>query len=252
MNFEYDLTIATVVFNARNDLSRTLESMAREKIFSSEYIVVDGGSIDGTLDVIKAYPKLIDSYISEPDKGIYDAMNKAVRLAKGRSILFLNAGDLLSSGAMPMLLAAAQSSADIVCHSIRVVNGVREIGIYQPTSPSTKGGHDPQHMYWPHPGIVSKVSVFKRIGFFDDRLRCSADLDWINRVISSKSIVVEYALNRPVVIFEAGGVSSSVLAATETRDVAIRHGKAKYSAYKRYLKLRFKYFLVKFFSPNEY
>jgi len=165
--------------------------------------------------------------------------------------MFLNAGDRLSSGVMRALQAAAKSPADIVCHPIMVVNGACEIGLYKPSIPSPNGRHDPQHMYWPHPGMVSKASVFERIGFFDDRLRYSADLEWINRIISSQSIDVEYVFNEPVVIFESGGVSSTIFAALETRDVAIRHGKSKYSAYIRYLKFRINYlFKKKFHKTN--
>ena len=88
------ITIITVVYNAATILEKTIRSVINQSYQNIEYIIIDGNSQDGTLDVIKQYEEKIDYWQSEPDKGIYDAMNKAIELSTGQWISFMNAGDL--------------------------------------------------------------------------------------------------------------------------------------------------------------
>ncbi|MDF3864456.1 glycosyltransferase family 2 protein [Pseudomonas denitrificans (nom. rej.)] len=94
---EVNLTVVTVTYNASEALEATIKSVASQSSSDFEYIIVDGASTDGTADVVRKYPEAISTFISEPDEGIYHAMNKGVQLASGRWILFLNAGDTFSS-----------------------------------------------------------------------------------------------------------------------------------------------------------
>src|SRR5476649_2919376 len=86
------LTVITIVLNGVNILERTILSVINQSYVSIEYIIIDGGSTDGSLDIIKKYESNIDHWISEPDKGLYDAMNKGIKMAKGEWINFMNAG----------------------------------------------------------------------------------------------------------------------------------------------------------------
>ena len=88
------ITVITVVFNAKEQLEKTIESVIGQDYGNIEYIIIDGGSTDGTLDIIKKYDHVIDYWVSEKDEGIYDAMNKAVSVSTGDYINFMNAGDL--------------------------------------------------------------------------------------------------------------------------------------------------------------
>lgn len=88
------ISIVTVVFNDKDNILRTIQSVANQTFSDKEYIVVDGQSSDGTLDIIKSQSSFIDKFISEKDKGIYDAMNKAIDLAIGEWIIFMNSGDI--------------------------------------------------------------------------------------------------------------------------------------------------------------
>lgn len=92
------LTIATVVYNSKDDIAETISSVINNKNEDIQYIVIDGGSTDGTLEILNLNAGGIDLIVSEPDRGIYDAMNKAMRYAKGQWILFLNSGDLWLQG----------------------------------------------------------------------------------------------------------------------------------------------------------
>ena len=89
------ISIITVVYNAKDALEHTIKSILSQTNQSYEYIVIDGGSTDGTVDVIKKHEQHIAYWISEKDKGLYDAMNKALRVAKGKYVWFMNAGDLI-------------------------------------------------------------------------------------------------------------------------------------------------------------
>lgn len=89
------ITVAVVCYNAKDDIEKTIKSIINQNYNSYELIVVDGGSIDGTLDIISKYSKFISTFITEADKGPYDAMNKAALLAKGEWIIYINAGDVL-------------------------------------------------------------------------------------------------------------------------------------------------------------
>ena len=87
------ITVVTVCYNAVNELEKTMLSVLNQTYDNIEYIVIDGGSKDGTVDIIKKYADRLAYWVSEPDKGIYDAMNKGVKAATGEWINFMNAGD---------------------------------------------------------------------------------------------------------------------------------------------------------------
>lgn len=89
------ISIVTVVFNGEEFLEETIQSVINQTYDNVEYIIIDGGSTDGTVDIIKKYEDRIDYWVSEKDSGIYDAMNKGISLFQGQYIWFINAGDLL-------------------------------------------------------------------------------------------------------------------------------------------------------------
>lgn len=88
------ISIITVCFNARDVIEKTIESVINQSYSLKEYIIIDGGSSDGTVNIVRQYIDKISYFVSEPDKGIYDAMNKAIKIATGDWINFMNAGDV--------------------------------------------------------------------------------------------------------------------------------------------------------------
>jgi glycosyltransferase involved in cell wall biosynthesis len=108
----YLLSIITVCRNRSTDLKLTLESIVGNKSSEIEYIVIDGGSTDGSLELLQSYSSIVDTLISEPDKGIYDAMNKGLAVASGVWCLFLNAGDILF--ALPLHCLSELSNSTVL------------------------------------------------------------------------------------------------------------------------------------------
>lgn len=123
------LSIITVVRNAEHCIANTFESIARLKAEGIEYLVIDGNSSDGTASVIAAWRDAIDVLVSEPDRGIYDAMNKAAGLARGQFILHINAGDVLMR--VPFSeLSGAPDDAAVVAFPVKLSKG----GVFKPNT----------------------------------------------------------------------------------------------------------------------
>ena len=107
------ITIITVVYNAAVELNKTIQSVLSQTYQNIEFIVVDGGSDDGTLDIINNYKDRIAKYVSEPDHGIYDAMNKGIRMSTGKWVNFMNAGDtFFDSDTCRLVLEKSQPQRD--------------------------------------------------------------------------------------------------------------------------------------------
>lgn len=114
------ISIITVVFNANEVLEETIKSVLNQKHENLEYIIIDGGSTDGSLDVIKKYQDIISNWISESDNGIYDAMNKGIQMATGQYICFINSGDLLIELPIKNIL---NCTSDLIVFPVRLSNG---------------------------------------------------------------------------------------------------------------------------------
>jgi glycosyltransferase involved in cell wall biosynthesis len=117
------VSIITVVYNEVNTVRDTIQSVVRTHSDEREYLIIDGGSNDGTIDVIKSYDDSVDYWISEPDKGIYDAINKGISLSKGDYLLVVNAGDRLIHLPLEDLRVARALHADVVLFDVLFSNG---------------------------------------------------------------------------------------------------------------------------------
>jgi glycosyltransferase involved in cell wall biosynthesis len=160
------VTIITVVLNAVRELEATIVSVQRNLRDDVEYIIVDGGSTDGTVDLIREYDDYIDHWISEPDKGIYDAINKAITFSRGHFLYVLNIGDTLLELPYEELLEAQRDQADVVLFNVLLSNGriVKSVVNYRTRFENTL--HHQATFYRREMNI-----------FYDDTLRVSADFD---------------------------------------------------------------------------
>lgn len=117
------LSVITVTYNAVRTVEATINSVLNQKDDSVEYWIIDGNSSDGTLDIIKKYEDRITGWISEPDSGIYDAMNKGLNKSKGNWIFFLGADDNLLPNAINKLKVSIKNDLDLVFGRVRLSNG---------------------------------------------------------------------------------------------------------------------------------
>lgn len=115
------LSIITVVYNGADTIKDTIKSILLKKTDAIEYIIIDGGSKDGTQSIIKKFSDKIDYWTSEPDNGIYDAMNKGIASAFGTYICFINSGDILLE--IPLNSLASSTDADMICFPIKINGG---------------------------------------------------------------------------------------------------------------------------------
>jgi len=176
------VSIVTVVLNRAAVLRRALDSIRAQTYSNIEYILVDGGSTDGTLDVIREYEDIIDLWISEPDRGIYDAFNKGIALATGDYIGILNSDDYYEPDQLANAVAALQATgADWV---------FGDIWMHGWQNRSTRIGGDPAYtasIRRTMPAIhqvnaLAHRSLFEKHGLFRTEYRIAADYDWFLRI----------------------------------------------------------------------
>lgn len=176
------VSLITVVFNACCTLAKTIDSVQSQRFESFEHVIVDGGSTDGSQELVRAKLRPHDYWVSERDRGISDAFNKGVALATGRYIQFINADDWLSPDQVAVAVAGLEASrADFV---------FGDLIFYRSGRPEFRfaGNADYRasiHKRMPalnHPTVLARREAFERIGLFDLRYRCAMDYDWFLRL----------------------------------------------------------------------
>ncbi len=208
------LTIITITYNAEPFLERTLRSVAKAARLvpgmadNIEYILVDGASEDGTLQIAERYSSLFTRIVSEPDAGLYDAMNKGLSLATGDYLWFLNAGDEVHDGqVLSRLLHAFENSADVYYSDALFVDDAgQEIGLRSQITPHTL----PENIHWRDFALGMKIShqafiVSRAIAPAYDATNLSADIDWEIECLkkSQKTVFLSFVLCR----YLTGGLS---------------------------------------------
>ncbi|MQX36376.1 glycosyltransferase family 2 protein [Roseospira navarrensis] len=173
------LSVVTVTWNAAATLERTIESVLGQTVGPIDYVVVDGGSTDGTLDILRAHGDAI-RWVSEPDRGIYDAMNKGIARARGDWIHLLNADDRYTD---PTVLAQVLPRLDPnrtnYCDLIREhADGGQVLQRY-------RLGRWPLYFsaFLPHPSLIVSRAQYDRVGRYDPGYRVAADHDMILRLL---------------------------------------------------------------------
>ncbi|GGH17220.1 glycosyltransferase family 2 protein [Mucilaginibacter phyllosphaerae] len=184
------LSVITIVYNNARDIERTLLSVLNQTYGAIEYIVVDGASNDGTLEIIKRYENRIAKFISEKDKGIYDAMNKGLALAKGDYVIFMNSGDEFYAKDTVAKVFATAPDADIYYGETEMVNDERE-------SLGRRRHKAPDKFTWRSFKLgmsVSHQAIYIRRTLtepYDPRYQLSADIDWIIRAAKKAKKIIK-------------------------------------------------------------
>jgi len=223
------ISVVTVIFNNKEGLEKTIKSGINQTYSDIEYIIIDGSSTDGSIEIIKKYENKIDKWTSEPDKGIYDAMNKGIKRATGEYVNFLNAGDVFYN---KKVLEKVSVSLDS-CKSKFFCGRTRKIyPLYKTFTPITmqklKYGIMPSHQA----SFVGR-ELLLNMGGFDLGYKSSADFDFYCRFFKKGG---EVCFSDIIIAdFLAGGMSSrKEISYFETYRVIKKHF-GNYYAYRYYL-----------------
>jgi len=241
------ISIITVCYNSAKTLENTIQSVLAQTHPAFEYIIVDGNSTDGTLDIIKKYSHSKNlKWISEPDQGLYDAMNKGIKLCSGEYIGILNSDDLFYSDntlqeVNSFLEQHPQQDAitgNIVQHRDGKI--IREYSSKKWTPEKLKIGFMP-----PHPSIFIKKSIFEKYGLYTLGYKIAADYEMIIRFFLKNKISFLYS-GITTTSMLVGGASSSGLTSykTITKEIekAFAQNKIKYSPIKVKYRALWKFF----------
>ena len=189
------ISIITACFNASKTISETLDSVGRQSHQSIEHIIVDGASTDDTMSIIENYRNHLSVVMSEPDQGVYDAMNKGLALASGEVIGFLNADDFYMHPDVLARVAATMADptidacyADLIYVDRKQTNRVVRHWVSRDYTPGLfEKGWMPAH-----PTFFVRKSVYEKLGGFDLRYRLQADFDLVLRFIGINKIRTRY------------------------------------------------------------
>jgi len=200
------LSVITVVYNNARDIERTMLSVLNQTYGAIEYIVVDGASTDGTPDIIKRYEGRISKFISEPDRGIYDAMNKGLERATGDYVIFMNSGDEFYAADTVAKVFATAPDADIYYGETEMVNEQREsLGQRRHKAPDNFNWKSFNYgMSVSHQAIYIKRSLVET---YDPKYQLSADIDWIIRAAKKAKKIVK--VEGYVAKYLVGGMSKA-------------------------------------------
>jgi glycosyltransferase involved in cell wall biosynthesis len=174
------ISVITVCLNAQDSIERTIKSVLEQSYPDVEFVIVDGVSRDRTLQVIRPYQDRIACFVSEPDKGIYDAMNKGIRLSSGELIYFLNAGDEFSDVSLLAEVAAFWKGEDILYGDVGIIGEKKEY-IYNACSYSGKILNARalfNNMFCQQRAFFNRL-LFNKVGMFNVSFKVIADFELI-------------------------------------------------------------------------
>ncbi len=201
------LSIITICYNIKNEIERTCKSIVKQKWQDFEWIVVDGGSTDGTVDVLKKYQKRINILISEPDKGIYNAMNKGIRLAKGKWLNFMNGGDRFAEDdVLEKVFKNKEYDADVLygCMNIHNIDGTIQLRVYPDKISKAYFYND----VIGHQSSFIRRELFEKYGMYNEEYRIVSD--WEKWIVFAQNNCKFEPLKMIVADFWRGGVGSNM------------------------------------------
>ena len=207
------ISIITSVYNNQETIAEAMDSVLSQTYTDIEYIIIDGGSTDDTVNIIKSYQNRIAVFISEPDKGIYDGLNKGIKLATGDVIGFLHSDDLYENNTVIEQVAQAfmASEIDSVYGDLTYVNKsdptkvIRYWKSGEFTLKKLRCGWMP-----PHPTFFVKRAIYQQHGQFDTSFKIAADYDLMLRFLGKYKISTDY-IPSVLIKMRVGGESNKSL-----------------------------------------
>ena len=247
-------SVITVCFNSAETLGRALDSVAKQDWAKIEHIVIDGGSKDGTAQVLADNSTRLAYVVSEPDRGIYDAMNKGLDWATGDVICFLNADDYYDSTQVLSKVAAAMQHENLDA-IVGDVGFFRKDNINRLVRHYRSSRFTPKRLAWgwmpAHPALFMRKEVFQRTGHFKTDYQIAADYEYVVRAFCGKKPLRYKHLPEVLVRMQMGGVSTKGIGATIRLNQEIIRACRENGVATNYLKILVKYplKLLEFFRP---
>ncbi|KQT15253.1 hypothetical protein ASG31_15085 [Chryseobacterium sp. Leaf404] len=201
------LSIITINYNNKNGLAKTVQSIGSQSRRAFEYIVIDGNSSDGSKNIIENNSEFINLWVSEPDSGVYNAMNKGIKMASGDYLLFLNSGDVLADDqVIENVLPLLDNHSDIISgNMIYSLNGISQTIFTPPENISLVYF---LRSFLPHPSSFIRKNLFDKVGFYSENFKIVSDWEFF-----LKAIVIHQAkyknINLTVSDFDNSGISSN-------------------------------------------
>ena len=240
-------SIITVVYNGEKYLEETIQSILAQSYENIEYIIIDGGSTDGTLELIQKYEDKIATWISEADNGIYDAMNKGLARCTGEIVGIVNADDILYPDTLKKVCSVMEKEGlDYVYGSVDMMSEEGELmGAMLPMKAEEINKRKYDDIPFPHPSLFVRKSLYETIGGFDTRFSLSADYEFILRLLEGDFKGAE--LKKPTGKFRSGGSSGGVATFIDTKNVLLAHNAPRIRVYKNMFSSLAKLFLMRYF-----
>lgn len=235
------VTVVTTFYNAESTILDTINSIAGQSYNNIEVIFIDGKSTDRSLDIVKENLFRFNKYkiLSEQDNGIYDGMNKGIKLSSGEFVAILNADDFFEEDALLNVVKLFSEDTDIVAGTIRKVTAdKKEISIVCRHEMKELSTSNPTIH---HPGIFVRKSLYERIGFFNSKYMISADFDFVSRAINAAA-KIKYS-DKVLTNMRVGGVSDSLKFHSKKNWEHLRIGYHNINDSKKYM--NFTYYVLK-------
>ncbi|MCI5055060.1 MAG: glycosyltransferase [Flavobacteriales bacterium] len=205
------ISIITATYNSDKTITDTIQSIAEQSFDDIEYLVIDGESKDDTIDIIKAFSEkgVVSKYISEKDEGIYNALNKGIKMSTGEIIGFLHSDDIYPNADVLRLVSKAfeDKTVEAVYGDLKYMTyDLKFVHRYWKSGRYKKGSF----LYgWmpPHPTFFVRKSVYDKFGLFNESFKISADYELMLRMIHKNEIALHY-IPKVLVHMRNGGVSN--------------------------------------------
>ena len=207
------VTIITATYNSADTLEQCIKSVLDQTYKNIEYIIIDNCSKDKTLDIAKSYAEDVSRIVSEPDKGIFDALNKGILLAQGNIIGFLHADDFYASSAVIEKVVAkfSEAGSDAVYGDLQYVSKKNPAKIVRNWISGEYSIKKLQNGWMPpHPTLFIKRACYKKFGFFNIDFKIAADYELILRFIAKNKMTLSY-IPEVLVKMRIGGTSNKSL-----------------------------------------
>jgi glycosyltransferase involved in cell wall biosynthesis len=200
------LSIITINFNNKKGLEKTIQSVISQTFDDYEYIIIDGGSKDGSKEVIERYADKIHYWVSEPDKGIYNAMNKGIKAAKGEYYLFLNSGDFLIEKETLNKIFSINPQEDIIYGDIiKIKDAIETYKAY----PDEVNLETLSSGALPHQAMLFKSKLFLTYGLFNESNKIVSDWEYYTRLLLIYNISYRH-LPFAFTYFDMTGLSNNI------------------------------------------